>query len=65
VNELIATGLEKLGNVPSVGGGAAVTAGAGPAAAAAPQAAPPPEEKVRNLVDLSIFSLLIFIEKFC
>jgi hypothetical protein len=46
VNELIATGLEKLGNVPAVGSGAAVTAGIVPEAAAAP-AAPLPEEKVR------------------
>ena len=46
VNELIASGLEKLGNVPAVGSGAAVTAGIVPEAAAAP-AAPLPEEKVR------------------
>jgi hypothetical protein len=46
VNELIASGLEKLGNVPAVGSGAAVTAGAVPEAAVA-QAAPLPEEKVR------------------
>ncbi len=41
VNELIAAGLEKLGNVPAVGSGAA---GIVPEAAAA-QAAPLPEEK--------------------